>query len=160
MINPGTLVDAIVAKLRAIPELVAELGGEASRIRAYHYRYPQQASLARAIYEMESPSILVVWRGTDPGMVGRSEVWKHRFSLYLRSREVGEAEPVTAGYYRLVELLTNGVPAGGDGQRMLYTVIDPSCYPMDVPRLVAAADLEGVDYFEVEFSLTEIGDTA
>ena len=48
--------------------------------------------------------------------------------------------------------------SGGDGQRMLYTAIHPSCYPMDLPRMVAASDIEGIDFFEVQFGLTEIGD--
>lgn len=157
MINPGTLVDALVAKLRAIPELVTEMNGDAARIRAYHYRYPKQASLARALYELDSPAVLVAWRGVEPGRFGRGEVWQHRFSLFVRSREILDNEPSTAGYYRIIELLSNGVPTGGDGQRMLDTVIDPACYPMDVPRVITASDVEGVDYFEVELHLTEIG---
>jgi len=157
MTNPGMLVEALVAKLRAIPELVAEMNGEPGRIRAYHYRYPKEASLARALYELEAPALLVVWRGTEPGRFGRGEVWQHRFSLFIRSREIFEHEAATAGYYRIGELLVDGVPEGGDGQRMLETVIDPACYPMEVPRLVAAADADGVDYVEVELRLTEMG---
>ena len=158
MINPGTLVGAIVAKLRAIPDLVTEMGGDAMRIRPYHYRYPKEASLARALHDAGSPSILVVYRGTDPGRLNGGEVWKHRFSLFMRSGEVVDSDPATAGYYRLLELITKGVPTGGDGQPMLYTVIDSLCYPMDLPRTAAASDIEGVDFFEVQFSLTEIGD--
>ena len=156
MINPGILVEALVARLRAIPELVAEMNGEPRRIRAYHYRYPREASLARALYELDSPALLVVWRGTEPGRFGRDAVWQHRFSLFLRSREIFDQEAATAAY-QIVELLIDGIPEGGDGQRMLDTVIDPSCYPMDVPRVVAASDVEGVDVFEVELRLTEIG---
>jgi hypothetical protein len=158
MINPGVLVDAIVVKLRAIPDLVMEMDGEATHIQPYHYRYPKEASLARALHDAGSPSILVVYRGTDPGRLNGGEVWKHRFSLFIRSGEVADADPATAGYYRLLELIISGVPTGGDGQRMLYTVIHPTCYPMDLPRMVAASDIEGIDFFEAQFSLTEIGD--
>ncbi len=158
MINPGTLVDTIVEKLRAISELVTEMGSDATRIQPYHYRYPKESSVARALHDVGSPSILVVYRGTDPGRLGGGDVWKHRFSLFIRSGEVADADPATAGYYRLLELITTGVPSSGDGQRMLYTVIHPSCYPIDLPRMVAASDIEGIDFFEVQFSLTEIGD--
>jgi hypothetical protein len=157
MMNPGILVEALVAKLRAIPELVAEMNGEPRRIRAYHYRYPREASLARALYELDSPAVLVVWRGTEPGRFGRGGVWQHRFSLLVRSREIFDHEAATAGYYRIVELLINGIPAGGDGQRMVNTVIHESCYPMDLPRIIGSSDAEGLDVFELEVRLTEIG---
>lgn len=78
------------------------------------------------------------------------------------ARQVAFRQPVLPGQGRQQGLLQRArakppVPAGGDGQRMLDTVIDPACHPMDVPRVVAAADLGGVDYFEVELRLTEIG---
>ena len=46
MINPAELVDNLVALLRDIPELVAEMEGDAERIYAYHDQYPKRASLA------------------------------------------------------------------------------------------------------------------
>jgi len=70
MINPAELVDALVEKLRAIPELVAEMEGDPQRIYAYHDLYPKRVSLPLAIYEMPVPSILVAWQGTTPGSFG------------------------------------------------------------------------------------------
>ena len=92
MINPAELVDALVEKLRAIPELVLEM----------------------------------------------------------------EGDPPTA-YYRLFDLIVNGVPAGG-ALKMLYTTVHPHCHPMDLPSIQRATDEQGTDYFEVMMSFTEMGD--
>jgi hypothetical protein len=156
VINPAELVDALVAKLRAIPELVAEMEGDAERIRAYHDLYPKRVSLALAIYEMPAPAILVAWQGTTPGSFGAGEAWKHNLSLYLRARETFEGDPPTA-YYRLFDRIVNGVPTGS-AFKMLYTTIHPACHPMDLPSIERATDEQGTDYFQVTVSFTEMGD--
>jgi len=156
MINPAELVDALVEKLRAIPELVLEIEGDPQRIYAYHDLYPKRVSLPLAIYEMPVPSILVAWQGTTPGSFGAGEAWKHNLSLYLRARETLEGDPPTA-YYRLFDLIVNGVPAGG-ALKMLYTTIHPRCHPMDLPSIQRTSDEQGTDYFEVTVSFTEMGD--
>ena len=87
---------------------------------------------------------------------GGHDVWKHQVTLYLRARETFDGDPPTA-YYRLFRLITKGVPAGAS-LSMLNTTVHPSCYPMDVPSIQRATDAEGLDYFEVSMSFTEIGD--
>ena len=164
MTNPGTLVAAIVAKLRLISDLVTELGGDATVIDSYDYRYPKQTSIADAIYQQDQPSVLVAWRGTAQGNVGPSQLWQHQFSIYLRPGVVTDADPVTDGVYKLFDLIVNGT-ATGDSVKMLNAEIHASCFPMDaVPRLEISTlmvDTTGktVDTFEVQFSLTEIRDS-
>jgi len=155
MLNPGEIVEALIAKLRAIPELVAEMGGDATRISAYHDHYPKRASLLSAVYEAPHPSILVAWQRTSPGLLGRNEVWKHDFVLYLRAGETPESPPTA--YYRLFWLIVNGVPAG-ESVRLLNAQIHASCYPMEAPTCARITDEQGVDHFVVNLSLKEIGD--
>ena len=156
MINPAELVDALVAKLRTIHELVLEMEGDPERIYAYYDLYPKRVSLPLAIYEMPVPSILVAWQGTTPGSFGAGEAWRHSLSLYLRARETFEGDPPTA-FYRLFDLIVDGVPAGG-ALKMLYTTVHPRCHPMDLPSIQRASDEQGTDYFEVTVSFTETGD--
>jgi hypothetical protein len=156
MINPAELVDNLVALLRAIPDLVAEMEGDPERIYAYHDQYPKRASLAQAIHTMPAPAVMAVWQGTAPGTFGTVDVWKHQVTLYLRARETDESDP-PAAYYRLFRLITKGVPAG-TGVPMLNATIHPSCYPMDLPLIQRQTDAEGLDYFEVPITFTEIGD--
>ena len=156
MINPAELVDNLVTLLRDIPELVAEMEGDAGRIYAYHDQYPRRSSLAEAIHQMPAPAIMAAWHGTQPGSFGGMEVWRHQITLYLRARETLEGDPPT-GYYRLFRLITRGVPRSL-GMPMINATVHPACHPMDVPSISRQTDAEGLDYFEVPLSFTEIGD--
>ena len=156
MIDPSELVDNLVALLRDIPDLVTEMDGDPERIYAYHDQYPKKVSLAFAIHQMPTPSIMVAWQGTAPGSFGGNDVWKHHVSLYLRARETFDGDPPTA-YYRLFRLITKGVPVSA-GVSMINATVHSSCYPMDVPSIQRATDAEGLDYFEVAMSFTEMGD--
>ncbi len=154
MINPAELVDNLLAMLRTIPDLVAEMEGGPSRIYPYHDSYPKNISLAHAIHNMPAPAIMAVWQGTQPGAFGGVDVWKHQVTLFLRAKP--EAAVGTA-YYRLFRLITKGVPAGSEVP-MLNATVHPSCYPMDLPLIQRQTDAEGLDYFEVPITFTEIGD--
>ena len=156
MIDPSELITSLVALLRDIPELVAETGGDSERIYAYHDQYPKRVSLAHAIHQMPAPSIMAVWQGTCPGQVGGTDVWKHSVTLYLRAGETFDGDPPTA-YYRLFRLITKGVPQS-TGQPMLNSTVHANCWPMDLPAIQRQTDAEGVDYFEVPLTFTEIGD--
>jgi hypothetical protein len=156
MIDPAELVNNLVALLRDIPDLVMEVDGDPERIYAYHDQYPKRSSLALAIHQMPAPSIMAAWQGTAPGTFGGSDVWKHQVTLYLRARETFDGDPPTA-YYRLFRLITKGAPASLNVP-MLNVTVHPSCYPMDLPLIQRQTDAEGLDYFEVPMTFTEMGD--
>jgi hypothetical protein len=156
VIDPSILVSSFVALLKDIPDLVTEMDGDPERIYAYHDQYPKRSSLAMAIHTMPAPAIMAVWQGTSPGAFGGVDVWKHQVTLYLRARETFDGDPPTA-YYRLFRLITKGVPAAA-GAPMINATIHPSCYPMDLPLIQRQTDAEGLDYFEVPITFTEIGD--
>jgi hypothetical protein len=156
MIDPSELLNNLVALLRGIPELVAEMEGDPQRIFAYHDQYPKRASLAAAIHEMPAPGIMAAWQGTQSSSFGTVDVWRHQVTLYLRARETFEGDPPTA-YYRLFRLITKGVPSSL-GVPMLNATVHPSCHPMDLPLIQRQTDAEGLDYFEVPLTFTEMGD--
>jgi hypothetical protein len=156
MIDPSALVDNLVELLRSIPELVLEMDGDPDRIYVYHDQYPKRSSLAHAIHQMPAPSIMAVWQGTAPGSFAGMDVWKHQVTLFLRARETSDGDPPTA-YYRLFRLITKGEPMSGEVP-MMSASVHPSCYPMDLPMIQRQTDAEGLDYFEVPLSFTEIGD--
>jgi hypothetical protein len=156
VINPAELVDNLVALLRDIPELVAEMGGDEQQIFAYHDQYPKRSSLAAAIHDMPAPGIMAVWQGTQPASFGGVDVWRHQVTLYLRARETFDGDPPTA-YYRLFRLITKGVPASV-GVQMMNATVHPSCHPMDLPLIQRQTDAESLDYFEVPVSFMEMGD--
>ena len=156
MIDTSVLIDNLVALLRDIPELIAEMNGDPERIFAYHDQYPKRASLAGAIHEMPAPGIMAVWQGTYPGTFGNAEVWKHSVTLYLRARETSDGQPPNP-YSLLFQLIVKGVPTA-TGVPMLHTTVHPSCYPMDAPLTERQTDAEALDYFWIPLMFTEIGD--
>jgi hypothetical protein len=156
MIDTSVLVDNLVATLRDIPNLVDEMGGDPERIFAYHDQYPKKISLAHAIHQMPAPSLMAVWQGTAPGGFGGFDVWKHQVTLYIRARETVDGDPPTP-YYRIFRLITKGIPTQS-GQEMLNVQVHPNCHPMDLPLIQRQTDAEGLDYFEVPMTFTEIGD--
>ncbi len=156
MIDTSELVDNLVATLRDIPELLHEMDGDPDRIFAYNDRYPDHISLPHAIHSMPAPSIMAAWMGTSPGAFGGVDVWKHQITLYVRARQTFEGDPPTP-YHRIFRLVTKGVPTQS-GQPMLNTTVHERCYPMDLPAIERQTDAEGLDYFEVPVTFTEIGD--
>ena len=156
MIDPSELVNTLVAMLRDIPELIVEMDGDPDRIYPYHDQYPKHSSLTHALHAMPSPAMMVAWIGTSPGSFGGVDVWKHQVTVYLRARETFEGDPPTA-YYRLFRLLTKGVPAGTSVE-MLNATVHPACHPMGLPLIQRQVDTEGLDYFEVPITFTEMGD--
>lgn len=156
MIDPSVLVDNLVAMLQDIPDLVEEMGGDATRIYAYHDAYPARTSLSHAIHQMPAPSVMVAWMGTAPGTLGTVEVWKHHVTGFLRAPESTPGDP-PAAYYRLFKLVVKGKPTSS-AQKMLYADVHPSCQPMDLPMVERQTDAEGLDYFQIPMTFTEIGD--
>ena len=154
MIDPYELVDNLVAALQDIPDLVLAMGADASRIFAYRDSYPKKVSLVHAIHTMPAPGCMAVWQGSGPGSSSGMDVWKHQVTLFLR---VGENSDPSA-YYALFRLITKGVPATTVDIQMINLTIHTSCYPMDLPQIQRQTDAEGLDYFEVPLSFTEIGD--
>lgn len=155
MIDPYELVDDLVAALQDIPDLVAAMGTDKTRIFAYRDTYPKKVSLVHAIHTMPAPGCMAVWQGTQPGSFGGMDVWKHQVTLFLR---VGENADGASPYYALFRLITKGAPAKSVDIQMINLTVHASCYPMDLPLIQRQTDSEGLDYFEVPLSFTEIGD--
>jgi hypothetical protein len=155
MVDPSEIANNLVSLLQDIPDLVAELDGDPGRISAYLDSYPRQSNLQLAIHEMPSPGVLVAWQSTGPGNFGGMTVWAHRFTIYLRSANVMPGSP--GNYFSYFRLLTRGVPVSV-GIPLMQVNVHPSCDPMDIPSIARNNDAEGLDYFEVAVSFTEIGD--
>src|SRR4026209_1054453 len=115
MVNPGTLIQAVVDLWRDVPALVIETGN-AAKIFPYFDRYPNKSVLTDQMFRIPSPGVMLTWEGKGPSRSGGGEYQGrlHRFCAYVRLKE----SPVTADgsdCYALLDLLEAGIPAHGDG---------------------------------------------
>ncbi len=155
MINPSDIVNALVAALQGIPQLVDQLGGKATNIYAYRDSPPQQSSLSRAIYEMISPSVMVVWIGTSPSRKEGIGLFSHEVSLYVRADDATTA-PGTPTFANVITAMINGTPTGRP-VRFIMDELMPNLQPMEVPTIRRIHDEEGtLDLFEVATEFTEL----
>lgn len=153
------IVDALVSTLQGMPDL-AELLGDADRIKPYHYRYPLEKNITLAVKEMDVPGILVAWRGTDKGYFadGYNLCFRHNFSLYIRAEQQRLDDPPGA-YYAIWDAIINYKP-GDQTNRWIDLPVHGSCLPMrneDLPDMQQRTDVETFDYFESRLSLVQIG---
>jgi hypothetical protein len=156
MIDPAVLVDAVVSALRNIPDLLAEVAGDPERIYGYKDRPPDNVSLDEAIYRMPARSVMVAWQEMAPGNFGQSEVWKHQISIFIRADDSKDLNASSSSFYRIFRAIWKGQNSAG--QTLADYPVHNSFYPMDVPTIRRTPDVEGVDFFEVTTTFTEIGD--
>ena len=154
MIEASELLNNLVAMLRDIPEIVTAMGGDPMRIYPYHDSYPKNVSYVHAIHAMPAPAIMAVWMGIHPEKFGGMDVWNYDFKLFLRAKE---ESTVGTAYTKLFKLIVKGIPTKA-GIAMVNATVLNSCYPMNLPSTERQSDAEGLDYFEVPLSFTEIGD--
>jgi hypothetical protein len=145
------LTNALVNTLRAIPELVTELGGDPSVIVPYIDGNPAPNSLSQAIYQQALGSVLAAWQETILNE-GEMEAWRHDYVIFLRAAK-GHS-PLTLG-----DILINGVPNPGDGLRWRYCPVMDGVLPATVTNLARPSDSEGIDYHSILVQFTETGDT-
>ena len=153
MIDIKTLQDEIVTSLRAIPDLVADLGGDASLISGLVLEDNEFRNPAAAIQAMEEPSILVVFRGLAMGRRGGMPRWQYQFSIVLRAP--GDAG--TPGYWVMFRHIIDGIPTTGNGLRWFDSQIDPAIDPPLDMSFVAGSDGDATEWWQLNFSLLEIG---
>ncbi len=165
MIDGAVLIDELLDLLRTVPDLLAAVGDDEDKIYSYHDSYPERIDIEQARRLMPVPSVMVSYRGLQWGG-DRTDPWEHVIEIDLRigketllgeGEEPDPGETTARGYYRMIRALTKGKPAGWDVELTHGTVIE-SCYPAQVQSIQRQGDREGVDYFEVLMSFTEIGD--
>lgn len=99
MINVAPVTDAIVAAIQGIPEIVTQMGGDPSNIRAFHYIYGQDFRLVEAMAKMEPPSMLVAYAGRAPGKRDSMLMWTYQFKVFMRvGNQAGAVSPLSYEY--------------------------------------------------------------
>lgn len=140
----------MVAALRAIPEVVALLGGDEEAIDGYIDRNPDRNSISAAIYGMKPGSVLISWQETLLAQ-GDIEGWIHNVVIFVRAAR-GESS------MELIDAIIDGVPVPGDGLRWRYCPVMDGVLPTNVIEIARPIDEEGIDYFSITTETKETGD--
>ena len=156
MLNPEPITDAIVAALQDIPLVVAEMGGDPTRIQAFHYRPGQDLRLVERVYKMTPPEILVAFNQTLAGNFDGETIFKHRFEVYIRVGNLATM-PDPHSFEYLWWALTSA-KMNSTGQNIRYVNLVFGLEIMDTPSISHHVDEDGQDYFCAYFVFPEIGD--
>jgi hypothetical protein len=146
MVKPSEVVDALVAMLQAIPDLVDALNGDSNLIYAYLDTYPQNVDREKAVHDMPSPSVMVRYEGTFQGMPATT----HRVLIICRPGS--DASGADLAY-----LVLAGIPIGEPRtnifvSHLIHADLEPLRQDGDSrPQL----DTEGVEYWQINASIEE-----
>lgn len=162
MLDPDLVLEAVVSAFRSIPELVQEMADDQANIVGHAYSYGVENSLARAVFGMRSPSILVAYLDILGGNFSGMSVWKHRLECYIRPKNAAMGNVAggapAASPPHLWWLMINK-PINGGVQNIRYVDVLPGLWITDnLPPLTHQTDEQLADFFVGHLTFTETGD--
>lgn len=116
MTDPIAVLEAMAAKAREIPELVAECRGDSRRITAWVDQYPDRTSLRRAQFNQDEETAFFALERVSPAFGQDGYWWEFAYVVSFRPRE--EQGFDQGGIWRMYRALANGSTA--DGRRFLH----------------------------------------
>lgn len=151
MVDLTQLTLALVDTFQRIPELVEALGEDPNRVFAYLDSNPDRNSLQLAIYEQPAGTVMVAWDETGINESQEMSKWEHRYYFTCRAAKDGSA-------LVLMNLLVDGVPVPGDGQRWRFCPVMDGVLPAEIIEMTRLQDREGIDYYAIHGRIYETGD--
>ncbi|HEY4359403.1 MAG TPA: hypothetical protein VGN17_00440 [Bryobacteraceae bacterium] len=155
MLKPSLVVNAVITTLQTIQPFVAAMNG-AQNIKAHSFVNGQVVPIMTDIYEMTSPSCLVVYEGTLGGNFDGMTMWKHHLTVYLKAPNQATVQ-APLGYEDLVWLVVNGAVNGTQLNIRQISVI-PEVTLVDTPTITRLTDETRTDFFKIDMVFPEIGD--
>ena len=164
MLDPDLVLAAVVDAFQSIPAVVSELADDPTNIIGHTYTYGTEDSIARAIYSMRSPSILVAYLDLLGGNFDGATIWKHRLEVYLRPKNAASGAVGGVGGAHASSpphvwwLLMNSV-LGSTSQNFRQTsLLSGSLMLCDTPTLKHRTDEQGADLWVGQLVIPEWGD--
>lgn len=152
MTDLPALLNDIATAIRACPEVMGEVSGNADAVSPYEDIAGVNNSLARAVYMQPNGTVLVAWTGTTlGGSDGTVQYWEHSVEIYVRALK--QQSPLT-----LLNAVMDGTP-GGEALRWRYLCVNGDVLPMQLIDISRVTDEEGIDYYVIRSSFKERGDT-
>lgn len=151
MISPLDLQNAIVDKLRAIPELVSFIG-DVAEIQAYDDESQTDGDWETTEFGMQGRAVMVMWTGTELPRTGETRGWKHSFKIALKSESI-------QAYFQAVKLIIDGVPTGdgipaGEACNFLNSTFQ-ACDGIQELEILPERGDDHVGRLSIQFTITE-----
>lgn len=141
MVEPSTILDAVVDLLADIPGVVSLMDGDANNIYAYTPAFPDSASLEVALSDMQVPSILVAYEG---GQTGTDTIaWTHTVSIFAMPNGT---------VLSLLSAIVNGIPTGKPYKFQDLEILDT----LDCAHELSILPPQARDFGEVTFDLWSV----
>lgn len=140
MVEPSTILAAIVTKLSSIPTVVGMVHSS-SNIYAHTPNFPSYNSLQQTLNNMGSPSILVAY---ESGQTGTDTIaWTHNVSIYVMPQ---------GDVLSLLTAIINGIPTTDSMKFQDVEVLDT----LDCAHELSILPPEARDFGEVTFDFWSI----
>jgi|SRR5579871_6569956 len=158
MLRASDLINTVITTLQSITDFVTAMNG-AQNIKAHTFQDGIARSIIDDIYQMTSPSTLVVYEGTMGGNFDAKTLWKHMVTIYMKAANVAtEQNPM--GYEDLIWMVVNGPVNGTSLNIRQIDLIPGKLRTMETPSIIRLADQTGTDFFKIECVFPEIGDAS
>lgn len=141
MTNPDTIAAEIVARVISIPGMSSALPN------GFSYHTEQLGNREKAVDSMPDNSALLTWDGMIAANDGDSFVYQHDFRIYVRIE--------TMSFPSFLTLFHDGIPAAGDGLKMIYTNIPSVAERIEVASATAVVGKDNADYLEIYIQLLD-----
>lgn len=161
MINVADLITAVRATLLTVPDFIAFLDGQSSRLQDFQdlmtgspeFDYPSAVNVDAAIQEMKSPGAIIYSGGTSIEAGAQSRV-VHTVFIAMKARFTSDTKlSFTAMAASLVNGRVNSTNLPFSSAQPLDTVLPPS-FSINRQR-----DSNDMPYYEAVLSYEEAGDT-
>lgn len=141
MVEPSTILDAVVDLLADIPGVLTLMDSDSSNIYSYTPAFPGAASLETALSDMQVPSILVAYEG---GQTGTDTIaWTHTLSIFAMPN--GEV-------LSLLAAIVDGIPTGQSYKFQDLEILST----LDCAHELSILPPQARDFGEVTFDLWSI----
>lgn len=135
MTNPDIIAQEIVDRINAIPGMAAAVPN------GVVYHTEESGNREKAVDSMPDNSALLTWDGMTATNDGDSFVYQHDFRIYVRI--------ATMSFASFLTLFHDGIPAGGDGLKMIYTNITSVAERIELASATPVVGNDGADYLEI-----------
>lgn len=158
LVDPTELQLALLAKLRSIPALVAELNDDPQLINAYIDVYPENTSLEDAIFRLKNPEAVVAFVAMMPTSFNNVQYQAYLYNVYFRAGN-GVDHPAGSGPRMMNAMLwghvgDTGVPLN---LQLNESWIDGMFFEIQqIPTFLRQQDREGRDLWQMSLEIVHV----